>query len=380
MKQLLNISIIILLTAVSCRRDKDEPAPSGQIEQPVISGVNKNFVQAGDTITVYGASLQQEAMQTELALAGRPAKIIGLGKDSLRAVVPVNTYSGKLLVTVSRNNLVASAYGPELSVAATPVVLDFTPKYAYEGDTVSLIVLNFAKELPENAVWMDGKPAKVTSYNGRDTLRVIVPAGANTSIFSWRTYSGPVYKGTASFGVRKPVYAANSIMDWLGQDPAFSYMNAIFTYPPMKNQVRYDSLAANLGAERAATYFFSNNDTWIAQGVLTPERMQEIALGLLYNYIHFPLASIVPGSLSPEQLTPGRYETALDENIVFPGDSWRTHRKNYVQIEKIGDDWYIQALTYWGTLGTPLKIQRVHKVGNNYLYELSAPLPYDLDY
>lgn len=380
MKQLLNISIIILLTAVSCRRDKDEPAPSRQIEQPVISGVNKSFVQAGDTITVYGASLQQEAVQTELALAGRPAKIIGLGKDSLRAVVPVNTYSGKLLVTVSRNNLVASAYGPELSVAPTPVVTDFSPKYAYEGDTISLIVLNFSNELANNAVWMDGKPAKVVSYNGRDTLRVIVPAGANTNAVSWRTYDGPVHKSLTAFPVRKPVYAANGIMDWLGQDPAFSYMNATFTYPGLKNFVRYDSLAPYLGAERAATYFFPNNDAWIAQGILTTERMQSIVAGIIYNYVNFPLASILPVSLGPEQLTAGRHETALDENIVFPYESWRTYRKNYVQIEKIGEDWYIQALTYWGTLGTPLKIQRVHKVGNNYLYELSAPLPYDIDY
>ncbi|WP_346316554.1 hypothetical protein [Chitinophaga sp. YIM B06452] len=380
MKQIFSLSTLILLATVSCKRDKNETALPG-IKQPVISSVNKDFVQAGDTITVYGASLQQEALQTELALAGRPSKIVQLGKDSLQAIVPVNTYSGKLMITVSRDNLFASAYGPAVTVAATPVVTDFSPKYAYEGDTIALIGLNFPAEPAQNAVWMDEKTAKVVYSNGKDSLKVIVPAGANTNTFSWRTYNGPVYESTASFPVRKQQYAAATIMDWLRQDPAFSYMHAAFTHSSVKNYMRYDSLAAYLETGRAVSYFFPSNDPWIAQGILTPERMATAVVAPNnYTFVNFPLASILPVSLSPEQLTAGKHETALDENIVFPYDSWRTYRKNYVQLEKIGNDWYVQALTYWGTLGTPLKIQRVHKVGNSYLYELKAPLPYDLDY
>jgi hypothetical protein len=90
---------------------------------------------------------------------------------------------------------------------------------------------------------------------------------------------------------------------------------------------------------------------------------------------------MVPGDHPPAQLMPGKYETALTENIVYPNDAWKTHRKNPVQLEKAANEWFIQAYTIWNSgLGTPQKIERVHKVGNKYLYELKKILPYDSDY
>ncbi len=138
--------ILLLLPFISCSRDKDDPLDPDKFEEPAISKVNSNFVQGGDTLTVYGNHLLQTGAQTELALSGRSAKLITITNDSLRAIVPMNTYSGNLMVTISRGNRYISAYGPAISVAASPEVLKFAPWTGYEGDTISFVVKKLCRQ------------------------------------------------------------------------------------------------------------------------------------------------------------------------------------------------------------------------------------------
>ncbi len=92
---------------------------------------------------------------------------------------------------------------------------------------------------------MDGKPAKVVAYNGKDTLKAIIPEGASTNKFAWRTFNGPQYKSEMEFPVRKLQYNATNVMDWLQQDPAYSYLYAILTSNAVKTYWQgYDTLDA----------------------------------------------------------------------------------------------------------------------------------------
>jgi hypothetical protein len=375
--------IPLLLSFFSCSRDKEDALASDLFQEPSISKVNNNFVQGGDTITVYGNHLLQTGAQTELALSGRAAKLLTITNDSLRAIVPMNTYSGKLMVTISRGNRYISAYGPGISVAASPEVLRFSPWIGYEGDTISFIVKNFAGNLQDNFIWMDGKPAKVVAYNGKDTLKAIIPEGANTGKYAWRTFNGPQYESEKEFPVRKLQYNATNVMDWLQQDPAYSYLYAILTSNAVKTYWQgYDTLMHFFNTDMEMSYFLPTNDDWMAEGFTSATQLINTRVNSTpYVFVNSLLASMVPGDHPPAQLMPGKYETALTENIVYPNDAWRTHRKNPVQLEKAANEWFIQAYTIWNSgLGTPQKIERVHKVGNKYLYELKKILPYDSDY
>lgn len=377
------IGIFLVMALAACKRDNGGTFSQSLFDEPVISKINRSLVQGGDTLTVFGSNFRQDGTLTELAIAGRTSAIIKLTNDSLQAIVPLNTHTGKLMLTISRGNQYKSIYGPEVSVIATPAVLDFTPWIGYEGDTISFIVKNFAPGLSDNFVWMDGKPAKIVSYNNKDTLKAIVPEGANTGNYAWRTYNGPKYESEKQFPVRKKHYEANNIMDWLRQDPAYSYLYAVLTSDQVKGYtMTYDTLAHFLYGDTLVAYFLPTNDGWMAEGITSAEELikKQVSLGI-YKYINSTLASMLPNNPSPDQLTPGKQATILSENIVFPFDSWRTHRKNLVNLTKEGDSWYIQAYTLWDTgLDTPQKIQRVHKVGNKYLYELKGLLPYDVDY
>lgn len=373
--------LLVLVPFISCNRDKD--LPPDLFAEPVISKVKNNFVQGGDTLTVYGDHLLQTGAQTELALSGRAAKLITITNDSLLAIVPMNTYSGNLMVTISRGNRYISVYGPEISVAASPEVLGFSPWTGYEGDTISFVVKNFANNLEDNFIWMDEKPAKLVAYNGKDTMKAIIPEGAGTHTFAWRTFNGPKYKSEKEFPVRKLQYNASNVMDWLRQDPAYSYLYAILTSNAVTSYWRsYDTLMHFFNTESEMAYFLPTNDGWMAEGFTSAAQLINTNVNSTpYAYINSSLAAMLPGDHPPAALMPGTYETVLTENIVFPMDAWRTHRKNPVRIEKLGNDWFIQAYTIWNSgIGIPQKIERVHKVGNKYLYELKKILPYDSDY
>ncbi|GEP94431.1 IPT/TIG domain-containing protein [Chitinophaga cymbidii] len=377
------ICCVLLALASSCKRER-EPAPGNIITPPVITGISRNFVQAGDTISIYGSGLQQASMQTEVAISGRSAEVVHVHKDSLRAVIPINTHSGRLMISISLGKDYISIYGPELSVAPTPSVLRYWPLYAYPGDTVAMIVKNFSDVLTDNLVMLDHKPAKLVSYNGSDTLKLIVPEGAVSNRVQWRTYKGPMYSSADSFPVRQVQYDVANILEWLEQDPAYSYMHAVFNYGGVKAEPIYDTLLQYLDGTKPCAVFLPVNDGWRAEGLLTAYDLLDKRVRLAtYQYVNFPLASLLPGaSFSPEQLTPGQHATALNQKLVFPNDSWTTpDKKNHVQLEKQGDDWYIQQLSFWGPLTPLYKVQRVHQIGDSYLYEITnALMPYDTDY
>ena len=378
MKKTYFIITTLLITAIACKRD--EVIADALIETPVITKVSRTTVQAGDTIRIEGSHLRQDTLSTELSLSGRPAKIIQLSAASITAIVPENTYSGKLMVTVSRNNRFASSYGPELSVRGTPAILSFTPAYAFEGDTITLRVKNFSSLNTDNFLALDSKKMEITYNNNKDTLKVIVPQGASTASFTWSTYNGPVFTGS-QYIVRKKSYNAATLLEWLAKDPAFSLTHYALTHTTTTTQYTYDTLAPFLSGVEPCAIFISTNEGYGPE--MNIYTVQDMADKIRLRPYEMPcriLASVLPGLVPPAQLEAGTFPTRLNENIIFPYDGWRTRRTNNVQITKEGDDYYIQALTLWWTLGNKQKIRFIAQVGNSHLYEITGPLPYDIDF
>ncbi len=91
---------------------------------------------------------------------------------------------------------------------------------------------------------------------------------------------------------------------------------------------------------------------------------------------------MVLGDHPPSTLMPGKFETALTENIVYPnGCLENSPEKSGATSSKPVMNGFVQAYSIWDAgIGAPQKIERVHKVGNKYLYELKKMLPYDSDY
>jgi hypothetical protein len=367
------------LGITACKRDEvisgDDP-----IKTPVINTVNKTRVQPGDTITIAGSNLVQNKLLTELAISGRPAKIVQLEAERITAIVPVNTYSGKLMVTVSNDNHFANAYGPLLTVTGTPHIRSFSPAYAFEGDTVTLLVENFSAADTDNFIAVDGKKMEIIYNNNKDTIKAVIPQGASTAVFTYNTYGGPLYTGP-KYLVRKKSYPANTMLEYLAKDPAFSITHYALTHNNSIIQYTYDTLKPYLNGNEPCALFVSNNEGYGPEmKIYSNEDMLRHMSLRPYEMPNRMLSQVLPGFAPPKQLAEGNYATALNEKLIFPTESWRPGRNNQVAITTNGSDFYIQALTLWSSLGNRQKIRFVAQVGNSYLYEITGPLPYDIDF
>ncbi len=160
----------------------------------------------------------------------------------------------------------------------------------------------------------------------------------------------------------------NTILEWLGKDPAFSIAHYSMTHNNSKVQVNYDTLSPYLNGIEPCAIFVSINEGYGSEMRIYSQEDMLKYLGVKpYEITYRMLAAVVPGLAPPTQLTEGTFTTRLDENMVFLDPS-RTHRPNKVEITKDGNDYYIQALTLWGTLGNKQKIRFIAQVGNSYLY------------
>lgn len=365
----------LLLMAMACKQENDVH-PVTPIATPVITSISKTAAQPGDTITVKGQHLQQDTLTTSLAINGRPAHIVKLHTDSLQAIVPGGAYSGKLLLTVSRGNTVTSVYGPALNIIPIATIDGHFPLYLYGGDTVTLLVKNFAAQDADNYLEIDGKVMKMVYNNGKDTLKAVVPADANTGVFRWRTYGGSLQTGQNTLYVRKKSYNATTIKEWVAQDPGFRFVHELFTQPASTGRYEFQFLTPYIDGTSAAAFFLPQDSYYQQQGINTVEQFrQQVLIPRAYTLVPALLASGIPGFTG----TAGTYKSVLTRSILqnFPSDP---EFFNNVDITKEGEDYYIQARAYYGLMDVKLKATYLGKVGNCLLYQVDKPLPYDFEY
>ncbi|MEP6467065.1 MAG: IPT/TIG domain-containing protein, partial [Parafilimonas sp.] len=78
---------------------------------PVISSIFPSSAHGGDTITVKGKNLSAAISQVQITINNIAATVLSVTADSIRAIVPLNSGSGKVVVNINGN-----AYqGPEFN-------------------------------------------------------------------------------------------------------------------------------------------------------------------------------------------------------------------------------------------------------------------------
>lgn len=372
-------SVLLLCTGIfSCKKTELQPEQKWQPEDFRIDKLSRSFVQAGESLTLYGNKLSQADSRTEVYLNGRPAEIIKATADSVQVLVPTNAQTGKLMLTISRGKDFKTMYGPEVEVKPTPVIKGFFPIYAVRGETIEMYTEHFSNNNADNEIMLGSKLVEIVSRR-QDTLVVKIPADAADGVFSWNTFDGPLFTLNKGFRIRESNYAVNTVQGWLQADPAFSFVDTLVRgykqiVPDPYYHRMYDSAMKYIGnADRSYTIFFPS-DNYFYNAQVSKEAFINKIKARPFDYNTFMVAAIVAGH-------------QLDLSTVNNGDTFNTiytmkmqwwpdgtDDANFIRIIIEDGVKYAQIEGMWGENKPRVKILKEHKVGNATLIELEREL------
>ena len=373
--------VVLIVLSTACKKEA-VPGNDMAILEPVVEKLSRASVQAGEKVTVYGKNLSQGSFQTEVTISGRVADIVLKSSDSIQVLVPSKVSTGQVLVTVSLGDRFKAGYGPSIEVRPTPRIKNFWPLYAYGGDEIILKVENFSRDNADNSIVLNGEPLTITGGNGSDTILVRLPAGAETGVLHWNSFSGPVQQMDSAFRVRQPVYPVATVGEWLQKDPAFSLMDTLVRGYPQLAGSNYDLYASIyntvLGyineASRTYTIFLPADEAYYKNGIYLNKFIENIK-NKPYAY-HGPLAAaILPDiQLSIQDIHGGdEYNTLYTEQLVYYPSGDPNHILK-MQVSEVGGDKYVNFLGIWGETNPPVKILREHRVGNARIIETDGDM------
>jgi hypothetical protein len=373
------LALLFVAGMISCSRTALEPAPRWQPEDFNIEKLNRNFVQAGEELTVYGNKLTQTGSKTEVFLNGRPAAILNATADSVRVLVPLNAQTGKLMLTISKGKDFKTMYGPNVEVKPTPVIRGFFPYFATRGEMVELYTEHFSYNNTDNSILLDGKQVKIVSRR-QDTLVVQVPADASDGMFSWSTFNGPLFSLNERFRIRKHQYAVNTVADWLKADPAFSYMDTLVRgfkqiADPYYFRI-YDSAMNYIASPDSTFTIFLSSDLYYYNTKLSKTDFISRIKSRPYEYNNLMAAAIVAGyQLDLATVQDGAiFNTIYTMKMQWEGQG--TDDANFVRIINDNGVQYAQIEGMYGETRPRVRILKEHKMGKATLIELESELGY----
>ncbi len=387
MKKYINSLLAITtlsLFFIACKKD-EAVTQQVSIQAPVISKLNRGYVQAGDTLVIYGAALLQNQRTTEVFINDRPCELLKATADSLQVKVPVKTRSGAVKVTISYGRQFNSVSSNILEVKPTPLIKSFWPMYAYAGETITLVMENFSINNADNHIFLGTDPVQITGGNGIDTFQVVLPASARTGQFSWRTYQGPLLYMSDTFPIRQSSYPVTTVMGWLQQDPGFRYIDTLmWGYPILGGsnfhdyyKRGYDSAVRYLNnSDRSYTVFLPADMAYYNKGISFTDYIDNIKNKPSIYYLPM-VADIVPDrQLSLANMHDGDiYNTAFTMQMQYYPDGSTEYRNTMLVTEENGEK-YVNLLGIYGETNPRVKILREHKIGNVTLIETDGELGY----
>lgn len=385
MKYSLYIRLCLLLVASgACKKDKDPDGQQG-IASFKVEKLSNQTVQAGMEVTVYGSGLVQKDLVTEVFVSSRPAEIVRQSPDSITVIVPEKTYSGKVMITISRGAQFSSAYGPDITVRPTPKIKGFYPVYAFGGQTIELYTENFSDENNNNLFKIDGQVMTIAGRKGKDTILITIPETASTADISYSTYGGPVYTSATPFQVRKKDYGVSTVADWLHKDPAFTYIDTLVRGYPILGGGNYEEFYKRTYME-AMQYFQSSDKKYT---VFLPSDLSYSKAGITreayirgieskpYNYNTMLISAVVPDqNIQMQHVTEEDvYNTAFTMLMqYYPAGT--DDDPNYVKFLFLEDGKYAQLNGMYGETRPPVKVLNEIKVGNATIIEIDGELGY----
>ena len=360
--------VLLIFLMAACKKDQQPVVVV--THTPKIESLGKDRVQEGDTLYLTGKDLQAEGLQPQVFVNGRPAAIIAANAETVKFIVPSKVTTGAVVLTLGN----ATAEGPILTVIPTALVSSYSPKFVVQGDELTLTGTNFAPVASDNEVFIGGKLATVKSVS-TTKLIVDVPTDATGGDISWRVYKGPVrsYTGTPLL-VRLAHYDATSPLDWMRQDPGFSFIYKYITVnePGLSGDPSRDTLMTYLNGERPGTLFIPNNNFAYSRGQNTEEDV--LRFFMWYDVFWAILSVSHDYPVTESEWAIGQaYPSVLDGAMHY----WIEGRRNYFSITQQDGQLYVNTL--YGT--TPDGVKRADKilrsftVGSTVVYEIET-LPF----
>lgn len=377
-----NGCFIALLAIHACKKD-DKPSDAALINLPVIEKLSRPSVQAGEELTVYGSKLLQKGMQTDVLVNGKPGTIIRSAADSITLRIPEKALNGNITVIISKGEHFLSTQGPYLQIIQTPVVKGFWPVYATGGDTIALISEHFSDQFTNNQILLGNVKVEIVAKKGKDTLLIKLPANAVTGYFSWNTYNGPYYSfADQPFRVRHANYTANTVMDWIYQDPAFSYMDTLVRGYPVLAGGNYQEIHKRIYdaalqyiqyTDSAYTIFLPSDNSYLNKGIRKTTFIENI-LSKPYNYNTLLIAAISPGNqLHISDLNDGdTFRSAFTMKMTYPEVESDEH--NYMKIIVEDGVKYAQIVGMYEESRARVKILKEHRIGKAVIIEIEGEL------
>lgn len=373
------LCMLFVASIISCKKTEPEQASKWQPEDFNIEKLNRNFVQAGEELTVYGNKLTQAGSKTEVFLNGRPAEILKATADSVRVLVPLNAQTGKLMLTISKGSDFKTKYGPEVEVKPTPVIRGFFPFFAARGESIELYTEHFSYNNADNSILLNSNPVQILSRR-QDTLVVQIPVDATEGVFSWSTFNGPSFTLQQGFRIREDQYAVNTVGDWLKADPAFSYMDTLVRgfkqlADPYYFRIYDVAMKYIAGTDSSYTIFLSS-DLYYYDTKLSKTDFINKVKNRPYEYNNLMAAAIVAGhQLDLSTVQDGStFNTIYTMKMQWEGQG--TDDANFVRIIIDNGVRYAQIEGMYGETRPRVKILKQHTIGKATLIELESELGY----
>ena len=362
MRFLLAAAFAGLLLLAACKKDKSVITP---VPLPAIKAIDRSRAQSGDTLTITGTNLQLGSLQPQVLIGGREADLLSAAPEKIVVIVPTLVKSSPVILLLGN----ASAEGPELTIIPTPAITSYEPRFVVLGDTLLIHGEHFAALPADNQVYVGGIPALVATVSDTE-MKIVVPAAASTGLLSLRVYNGPLfqYKGTPVL-LRQVHYDASDILDYIRQDPAFSFVYGYIAANEagLAGQPGRDTLMAYLKGERKGSVFLPNNYFGYNAGRNSVESVVNF-----YRWYDVFWGLLAVGYMDPvgyEGLQTGvRYESLLSGEMM----GWSPGTRDYFSITEESGGKFLHPL---GASGDPigtLKILRAVNVGGSILYEIDG--------
>ncbi len=342
------ILVALLIGGVACNKD-NKCAPAAPA--PVITKLNHDAVQPGDTLVITGQYLKAGSGATEVMIGDKPLTMVHVATDSVVTIVPAATLSGSLVLYVGAQTI----QGPALTVYFTPEILSFSPLLLSAGDTIWLKGNNFASAPEDNHITLGNASLQIVTVTQHE-LKAVLPVDATSGVLHWQTYSGPVYNYKDILGVRSPVLSADNVMDYLRQDAGFSkiyaYLQNQIANPPNNGtlQSALDTLVSYLTGNEPVTLCIPNNN--YTRGSVLLESILGISTYGQYSYDAWQLETPYPSILT------GAY---IYQNPLY---------RDYFKITLDGEGHKVITTLVGSAPLEGTRLGRERKVGNVTFYEI----------
>lgn len=227
------LGVVLTIAQWACTKKEIRTIPV-----PVITGVSKTILFAGDTLVISGTGFNPVAAGNLVAISSFSLQVISASASRLEVVIPPGLRSGQLTVSFPGGQSVAYPDNIHITDGTQPLINSVVPTIVNTGDTIVIRGKNFGMPSNANGVLISGIPCKI--LNATDSvILAAVPENAHSGKLTITTNGSTSLP--VNFTVLRPDPLADGRICWgytykggLGFDPLtqiFRGVDSILSYP-----------------------------------------------------------------------------------------------------------------------------------------------------